>query len=379
MLQSESSINFYGEVNNMRKNINTKITSSKNVLLGGLLAVILASCGSGSTASSGVKYQQFNYSTTPVYSSLITGVRGVSYSTNVYITGLFYESESSTLSQGMLYTGPVTGGGTWQVFNYPGSASTSFYGPDNDGAGGNVVVAGSYTTPESPTLQRGMIYQGPATGGGTWTSLDMSSMIVRPNESAIFTFAHSTMGGLVVGNFDTNIETGRAFIYNISADKYVELTKPNAVSITAYGIWFNQGTSYTIAGGYSDKLSDESGISIAYLVDWNSATNTASNWESFNFNNQPEILTHFEGITSDGNGGYNLAVDYIDATGIHAGIGHVGRNPDGSFTKATWATVQYPGSVVTSSNTVYENYIMGVYTLSNTTAINAYTAAVPGF
>lgn len=350
------------------------------LILASLLATLIVACSSGgSSASSGTVYQQFNYSASPVYSSLITGVRGISYSSNVYITGLFYESETTSLSQGMLYIGSIAGVGKWQVFNFPGSASTSLYGPDNDGATGNVVIAGSYTLPESPTLQKGMIYQGSATGGGTWTSLDMSSMIIRPNESAIFTFAHSTMGGLVVGNFDTNIETGRAFIYNISANKYVELIKPEAISITAYGIWFNQGTNYTIAGGYSNTPEDKDGISVAYLVDWNSATNTAYNWESFNFNNQPEILTHFEGITSDGHGGYNLAVDYIDATGFHAGIGHVGRNPDGSFGQATWATVQYLGSLVTSANTVYENYIMGVYTSSNTTATNSYTAAVPWF
>ncbi len=360
------------------KNLN-KFTVVKSGLLAGLLFAVLSGCNSGSSSSpvnTGVVYNQFNYSTTPVFSSLITGVRGVSYSSNVYITGLFYESASSTLSQGMLYTGPVGGGGSWAVLNFPNSASTSLYGPDNDGAG-NVIVAGSYTLPSAPTIQRGLVYQGSATGGGTWSDLDMSSMIVRPNESAIFTFAHSTMGGLVVGDFDTNLATGRAFVYSINSNSYTELIKPNALSITAYGIWFNQGTNYTIAGGYSDT--DESGVSVAYLADWNSATNTASNWESYNFNNQPELVTHFEGITTDGSGGYNLAVDYADSLGLHAGIGHVARNSDGTFGAATWATVQYPGAVITSANTVYQNYIMGVYTLSSTPAINAYTAAVPGF
>lgn len=74
-----------------------------------------------------------------------------------------------------------------------------------------------------------------------------------------------------------------------------------------------------------------------------------------------------------------ISFDNDGATGFHAGIGHVGRNPDGSFGQATWATVQYLGSLVTSANTVYENYIMGVYTSSNTTATNSYTAAVPWF
>lgn len=341
------------------------------------LVAVLSGCNSGGTNTSpSVTYNQFNYSTTPVFSSLITGVRGVSYSSNVYITGLFYESASSNLSHGMLYTGPVTGGGTWTQFDFPDSASTSFYGPDNDGTG-NVIVAGSYTLPSEPTIQKGLVYQGSATGGGSWKSLDMSSMIVRQNEKAIFTFAHSNMGGLVVGDFDTDIETGRAFVYSLNYNSYTELVKPGAISITAYGIWFNGGTNYTIAGGYSNT--DESGVSVAYLADWNSATKTASNWASYTFNNQPDLITHFEGITTDGHGGYNLAVDYVDSLGVHAGIGHVSRNADGTFGTATWATVQYPGSVITSANTVYQNYIMGIYTLSNTTAKNSYTAAVSGF
>ena len=351
-----------------------KATVITNCMLVGLF---LSGCSSGATTSSAtVVYHQFNYATSPVFSSLITGVRGVSASANVYISGLFYESASSTLSHGMLYTGPVSGGGTWQIFNFPGSASTSFYGPDNDGSG-NVIVAGSYTLPSTPTTQRGLVYQGPATGGGTWLGLDMSSLIVRPQESAIFTFAHSTMGGLVVGDFDTDLETGRAFVYSLNSNSYTELVKPSALSITAYGIWYNQGTKYTLAGGYSNT--DESGISIAYLADWNSATNTASNWAAYNFNNQADLITHFEGITTDGNNGYNLAVDYSDAVGLHAGIGHVGRNADGTFGAATWATVAYPGAVITSANTVYANYIMGVYTLSTTAATNSFTAAVSGF
>ena len=356
------------------KNTTTKI--SNRVLILGSLIGLLSGCNSGTTSSAaaGVTYNQFNSISKPGSSTLITGVRGVNYTGNVYISGIYQES-ATALNQGLLYTGPVQGGGTWQILNFPGSSSTSIYGPDNNGVG-NVVFAGSYSTVDAPAQQKGLLYQGPIDGTGQWLGLDMSSMVKRQNESTIETFAHSTMGGLVVGNFDTNITSGRAFIYNINSNTYIELSKPNALSITAYGIWYNGGTSYTIAGGYSDV--DANGVSIAYLVDWDSSTNIASNWESYTYNNQPSIVTHFEGITTDGNNGYNLAVDFVNAES-GAAIAHVPRNLNGTLGSASWAPVQYPGANVTSANTVFQNYIMGVYTTTGTGVINAFTASVPGF
>jgi hypothetical protein len=62
------------------------------------------------------------------------------------------------------------------------------------------------------------------------------------------------MGGLAVGNFDTNFDPGGPRVYDVVAHSWKELPKAplNAKTLTAYGIWHNGGRSYTIAGGYSD-------------------------------------------------------------------------------------------------------------------------------
>ena len=106
-------------------------------------------------------------------------------------------------------------------------------------------IVGNYTTVESAGSAIGLLYQGAVDGSGTWSTLLPPS---PDNSNVINTIAHSTMGGLVVGNYDTRLATGKAFIYDITKNTYTNLTKPGAVSITAYGIWYNGGSSYTIAG-----------------------------------------------------------------------------------------------------------------------------------
>jgi hypothetical protein len=188
------------------------------------------------------------------------------------------------------------------------------------------------------------------------------------------------MGGLVVGNFDTNLTTGKAFIYDIANNRYFHLIKADAKSITAYGIWWNGGTSYTIAGGYSDIVQ---GLTNGYLVDWDSATNTTSNWTTFNYLNNPlnSIISHFEGITTDGAGGYNIVADVASATTITNGTGvafvHVPRNANGTFGTATWTNIVYPSASFISGNTVYQNNVLGVYRPASGTPTYSYLAVVP--
>lgn len=249
----------------------SKIGSHVNTLLNYLkvcfiaVSFSLASCGPAPT----ITYTTLNYpDSAEGGSTYLTGIREVEDSSNVYISGI-YTPPGTTVATGaigLLYTGPVLGGGTWGTWIYPSSTgvtvtTTALYGPNNGDSGG-IQIAGSYTTSETGDDNLGLLYQGPTDGTGTWITLNPQALESRP---IINTIAHSTMGGLVVGNYDTDLVTGKAFIYDIALDSYVELVKPSAVSITAYGIWYNSGTSYTIAGGYSDI--DDSGISIAYLVD----------------------------------------------------------------------------------------------------------------
>lgn len=183
------------------------------------------------------------------------------------------------------------------------------------------------------------------------------------------------MGGLVVGNYDTDLATGKAFIYNIAENSYVEIVKSGAVSVTAYGIWYNGGSTYTIAGGYSDV--NEGGVDTAYLVDYDSNTQSFTNWTSFTYNNQPSVITHFEGITTDNNGGYNLVADALSGEDVVASFVHVPRNSSNTFGAATWTPYAYPGAVLTSANTVYLNYALGIYELTNGGPANGYVTTIP--
>jgi hypothetical protein len=310
-------------------------------------------------------------------STFLTGVRGVANSSEVYISGFYAPPGSTAGIAGLIYKGATSGGGTWYTFTYPSSpgatvTSIGLYGPDNGPAGG-ITVVGNITTAEAgDAAPIGAIYQGPLDGSGSWRT------ITPPSATA--TIAHSNMDGLAVGNYETSSGAGpgHAFVYDIDADSYSELVKPGAISITAYGLWHNGGTSYTIAGGYA-----EIGIAAAYLADWDSSKHTASNWKSYRFKNQPQaitLLSHFEGITTDGTGGYNLAADSIvveSGVVVDAALVNVPRNQDGRFGDATWTTVSYPDSTVTSANTVYAQDILGVYQRAGSQVSSGYVAAVP--
>lgn len=352
-------------------------------------ALVACNGGSGGGSSAPVSYQQFlNYpgSVAPAITT-VTGVRGVDGSNNVYVSGIY--TDASGKQHGMIYDGelsPMSSTSTaWNALDFPSEQAgatvlnTAFYGPNNDGDG-RISVVGNYTVDgESSAL--GLLYQGPLDGvGGTWTTILPQSLEV-PGRKIINTIVHSNMGEMAVGNYDTDLITGKAFIYDINAQKYYAITESGAKSITAYGIWHNGGTSYTIAGGYSDA--DFKGISTGYIVDWDSATNTFSNWASYNYKNQPvdSIISHFEGITTDGKGGYNLAADAADATDpsiVHATFVHVPRTGiAGPFGVAKWTDLVYPGSTFMSANTVYQNNVLGVYlTTPNVSDVNSYIATV---
>lgn len=337
------------------------------------------SCNS-TTVPQSISYATMNYPGGAVGSSTyLTGIRGITNSSNVYISGIYAApGDSVTEGEGLLYTGPITGGGTWQVLNYPSSAgvtvtSTALYGPNNGIVSGDVQIVGNYTTSENGAFDLGLLYQGPTDGSGSWTTLD--PQILEPIRTVHNTIAHSTMGGLVVGNYDTDLLTGKAFLYNIAEGTYLEIVKSGAVSITAYGIWHNGGTSYTIAGGYSDV--NDGGIDTAYLVDYDSSTDVFSNMTSFTYNNQAAVVTHFEGITTDTLGGYNLVADSLSGTDIIASFVNVPRSASGTFGTASWTPYDYPGSTLTSANTVYLNYALGIYEVDGSEAANGYVTTIP--
>lgn len=370
---------------------NVKSIFIKLGIVATVAGIFLSACneggGNGATKTPSVSYSQFlNYpgSVSPS-TTVVTGIRGVDNSSDVYVSGIY--TDAAGKQHGMIYDGAITPMNqavtAWHALDYPSKPganvlNTAFYGPNNYQNGG-ISVVGNYTTSENGSSKAlGLLYQGPLDGSGTWTTL-LPESLEKPGTQIINTIVHSNMGDIAVGNYDTDLITGKAFIYDIKNGAYYAITKPKAKSITAYGVWHNGGTSYTIAGGYSDA--DLKGISTGYLVDWDSSTHEFSNWTRFNYKNQPveSVISHFEGITTDGHGGYNLSADAADAktlTTIHATFVHVSRSVVGSFGVATWTDLVYPDSSLMSANTVYQNNVLGVYSTSGSSAINSYIATV---
>jgi hypothetical protein len=351
-----------------------------------ILVTMLTICCAG-PAVADVSYSTFNYPDAAGGETFLTGIRADGLD-GVFMTGVFTPlGESAT--QGLLYRGSITSNsGAWTVVNYPDAdlpegvlvTSTALYGP-NDLGGGSVRAVGSYKTSESGGFDIGLLYEGPTDGTGVWTTLDAAALDI----ATINTIAHSTHGGLAVGNYDTVLVTGKAFVYDIDDELWYDLDPVGAVSITAYGIWHNGGTSYTIAGGFSEGLSF-TGLDQGYLVDWDSADQSTSNWRAYNFDDLPfeDAVSHFDGITGDGNGGYNLTGDYI-GVGAENGLGFfasVRRTLGDSFGSAVWTQISYPSGTgldvdVASGNSVYENRVFGISPATGEGIAQGYVAVVP--
>jgi hypothetical protein len=374
----------------MNKRMSGLLTS-----IGGIgVACVLVACGSGSSDSSTA---QIRYSQQPAIASgstEITGVRGVTGSPDVYLTGI---NQDNGTNYALLYQGPIqmTSATQWNRIGPTGKcivtvgnpcevpSGLNFYGPNNGTAPGNVVVVGNYNLPND-RFPYGLLYRGDVAGNGTYTKINPSSLIDVPS-ALKYTIAHSNMNGVVVGNYAKSDAVGHAFIMvmgntpdNPATYTYYPIPESlvnGAVSMTAYGIWYNPDRqNYTIVGGYSKV--DSKGISTGYIVDWNPLTQQFSNFLSVFYNNNPADtrLTHFEGITTDDAGGYYLATDW-SATGVPEGAAlvQIKRNSDGSFATPTWTMLAYPGAVVTSANTVYRKNVLGIYA----NPVTPYLATVP--
>src|SRR5438552_658356 len=122
-----------------------------------------------------VSYSTFNYPGAPGDSTGLSGVRGAGRH-DVYITGANVP-QGTTDPEGILYHGPLNGGGDWTVLNFqsPGMdvTGTVLYGP-NTLSPNNVRIVGSYTQSDTGQLNHGALYEGPPDGSGTWQILDSS-------------------------------------------------------------------------------------------------------------------------------------------------------------------------------------------------------------
>src|SRR6185437_1301914 len=132
---------------------------------------------------------------------------------------------------------------------------------------------------------------------------------------------------------------GHAFLYDVSNPAnpaYIrDIVFPGSISNTAYGIWYNGGTSYTICGGYANNpvnnFQDQNQpIGQAYLVDYDSSTNTFSHWTAFDYPYGVGFQTHFEGISGTRPGVYTMSADAVSTNPSQPSLGAlvtVSRNP----------------------------------------------------
>jgi hypothetical protein len=335
----------------------------------------------------------------------VTGVRG-SGGDGVVLTGTYF---SGGTSAGFLWRGPLSraGGAAVSVPRpaFRGVTADNFYGPDthlfNPRAipRGDVRAVGSYVSSDAPSGVRnqGMIYLGPVSGrGGRWTSIAVPAHgrhvtghvpacpPRRPKCIVMDTIPHSTMGHLVVGNYDLKPTvgsrpiSGNAFIYNLSTRRYtlLRLHGSLATKSTFYGIWQDGGPGsprYTLAGG-----SSADGGQRGFLINYNERSGRFGRPFFFTYFNR-RVPTHFEGITAVP-GGFNLVSMQV---GHGPALAHIRVLRRGGFGRARWRRVPTGSSAlcpckIVTGNTVWRNRVMGLYVNSASPADRTYLAVIAG-
>ena len=359
--------------------------------------------------------------TTYPASYALQGITGGNSSGDYIITGTKnVASGGNPAAQGIVYQGPINashtsqgnGSGTWTIMNVPNGINTinnptvnsytnsSIYGVDNLGNGlvnlvGSVSPANvTYDSAGFPASTLGFYYAGPITTTPNKNDFQVFQPKFSDGSLATYTFIHSVDGGLAAGGYDSfpTRPDIHAFIYNPTAsdsNKQKDIILPgsdNALTKTAYGIWHNQGSSYTIAGGVGlqydasrkKNIGNQSeGLGSAYLLDYDSVTGLFSNYKTFNYpstSSSKTLETHFEGIWYNGNGTYKLPATI--SPGPNGSLGAAATatitrdNLTGGFSNASWEILplNYPSTgavpLFTTNNSIFDKASIGSYTLS---------------
>ena len=347
----------------------------------------------------------------------VTGVRGAGWG-NVVLTFSAQQGPDQKVQAG-LYVGPfrntATAAPLFPTPSFEGVTTvttSTFYGPNTHHFNprliprGQVQAVGSYQTGAS-TFDQGMIYRGTPDGSeGTWQTINVPSRgaDVVGNVSACEgksikcsvagTIAHSTMGDLVVGNYDLTLDgeqqdplTINAFIYNTATKKYT-LLGSNGDPFgaldnfsTIYGVWQNGGQNsslYTLAGG-TGRIGLQS-VQKAFLVTYDASTGQYGEPAYYTFQDAGGD-THFEGVTPV-LGGFSMAGETLTKDGTTTFAAFVPasipalpfrRNVDtiryGSPESAVWAPINAGADTnlcptkcaLTTANTISQNKLMGVF------------------
>jgi hypothetical protein len=303
------------------------------------------------------------------------GLRSLNDNQNYFFSG-------TILLDGILYAGPITNvNSTKYNVNYPNAYSTSVYGCDDIG---NSVIAccGSYKLQDVDGTF-GFVYT------GLIHDLNVASNYQAVTTGGKITFAHSTMGNLTVGSFtnpaeycdyDLPLGPGTAFIYSNVEKKVIKDFKfPGSKTTTAYGIWHNGNSNYTIVGGYGenplslDEIYNKNGQPLSfgkgYIVDYNAITDKFSNWSTINVPNESrDLLLHVQGISSSQSGIYELAVNNvtlpISNASTHGWWIQVQRTTLNEFVVVNHVPIHFPGieltGGITTCNSVAANSMVGI-------------------
>jgi len=346
------------------------------------------------------------------HGDIVTGVRGTTNG-KVILTGSQANGDGTQNTKPFLYQGPLTGAARRVPAltpPFPGFETGTFYGPDTNTynpdtiPAGQVRAVGSYRISNDNVLNHGMIYLGPVSGrGGSWTPIDVPAdgsntvggvRACPPDQPGCFvmdTIAHSTMGDLVVGNYDLNLGngvSGNAFIYNMTTQQWtlLQLGGSLASGTTLYGIWQDGGPgspTYTLAGGSLAHGSSPHGNMRAFLMNYNEQTGAFGRPRFYNYGNTPQLNTHFDGITAVP-GGFNLAtISSAQASSMAFIPATPGDQP--FFGRATWYPIDVAatrlcspdGCSMVTANTVFQNRVMGLYVYDSTPGTYLATVQTP--
>ena len=382
------------------------------LLLGAAVAAVLALAGSAMASPITGHDATSTGSISKILSAgdIVTGVRGTTNG-DVILTGSHATGDGANTLP-FLYQGPLTSAAEDSGFHaltppFAGFTTGTFYGPDTSTynpdtiPAGQVRAVGSYRTGDG-VFNHGMIYLGPVSGGGTWTTIDVPAdggntaggvracPSDQPGCVVMDTIAHSTMGNLVVGNYDLNLGhgvSGNAFIYNMTTHQWtlLQLGGSLASGTTLYGVWQNGGPGspdYTLAGGSSAHGSSLR-TQRAFLMNYNERTGHLGPPRFYTYGNAPALVTHFDGITAVP-GGFNLAtISSAQASSMAFVPTNGGSWP--LFGGATWYPIDVAASRVckpagcsmVTGNTVFQNQVMGVYVKQSDGKPRTYLATVP--
>jgi hypothetical protein len=361
---------------------------------------------------------QYNPGQSSAAVTFLQGIKGGDTKNTLILTGSINGTGNDYY--GLVYVGKldneqsspgVSGSGKWYTINVPSKSTdpslpqpslfyesygTSIYGPDNLG-NGNVILVGAYTrhlSASSPSALDpdtvGFVYQGNLQDASNPSGYRSFQGDTKNQGKATFTFLHSVDHGLTVGNCDTadtDPITGyslssTAFIYDIKSGDQLNIVFPKQQdneTHTAYGIWYNNDGTYTIAGGSGDVLGENKSLKAgsAYLIDYDPKNKLQpfSHYTEFNYKNRSDgdVITHFEGIYRSADGSYYLPAASVahnrDEDQVIASAVRVTRDKNGSFNEeATWKDLNVSTTInskiymsyETTANSMFEDVVVGL-------------------